>query len=271
MTTIFKLKGADFSSQGLPSVYPYVSPINALFAYDFRKRPNRLEDLTGKNSPMVPWKNDLFRSIRKIDQTMLKDSPDGGVTLENGFLTSESLLIKPIPADGSEHFTVMVAGGWSGERQPSEEYMPAGTSSSSIASLFDFGTGISANGFALEATNIGIGARIVSGGFALDDSISSPTSYAVTFLSFDGETWTLRNKTLNTTHSKTVTEMGLNRPIGVSGTMPTATIGHFHKASTLAGRYPTMFQLMKWDKVLTENEIQDQYTRTRFAFPDANL
>ncbi|WP_323981080.1 hypothetical protein [Aeromonas media] len=271
MTTVYTLKHANFSGQGLPSILPFVAQDEAEYAYDFRARANRLNDLTGKHSDLVPKRNDTIGGIvQVIDPTVVVDQDNGaGIRLEMGFLETDDLL-KPIPIDGSVKFTVMVVAGWSGFVPPPEK---TGTSAE-IASFYDYGTGINANGFSIEDNKSAVnksGARVKAPSINLSTPKNSTTRKSVVFLTYDGSTWTLHNKTMGLVATKTNAELQFVAPIPVHTSVVThATMGHFY-SSTLAACYPALYQMAKWNRVLTQAEMDTQYAKSKMAFPSIGI
>lgn len=266
--TIYTLKNADFSGQGLPSIFPFVAQTEADFAYDFRSRTNRLNDLTGRHADLVPKRQDIVGGVtRVIDPTIVVDQDAGaGIRLEMGYLETD-ITCPTIPIDGSVQFSILVVGGWSGVQFPTEKISQTAPS---LAILLDYGTGISASSFAFEDEPVTplIGNRIKKGSFVNASNKGTSTKKCVMILTFDGTTWTLHNKTLGTVVTKTNAELGISGPLAPSTAHVKKVVsGHYHSTSTLAARYPALYQLARWNRVLTQAEIDRQYAFTKAAFP----
>lgn len=272
ITTIYTLKGADFSGQGLPNINPFVAQNEALYAYDFRARANRLNDLTGKRADLAPKRNDIVAGILRVpDPTIVFDHDNGaGIRLELGFLETD-IPLQPIPIDGSVKFTVMVVGGWSGVEVPPEKIVTTPT----VSSLHDYGTGIgSTSGFSIDdnKSNKLVGGRVKAGTTNMTTAKDVNTRKCVLFMTYDGATWTFYNKTMGLTVTKTNAEMGIVAPIPVHTSIVThSTVGHYHNSSTLTMCYPAMYQMAKWGRVLTQAEMDEQYSRSKLAFPSIGI
>lgn len=264
MTTVIKVPGVDWSGRGYPNVVPFVANSDLEFAYDFSDRANRLADVTGKHADLVPKRQDIVAGIyRVVDPTILVSDVSGqGVSVQMGYLETDMPLAN-IPVDGSKQFTIMVAGGYSGIPFPSNK---VAATSPGLSTLFDYGTAIGSNGFCIEAAlaSAQIDSRIKSGSPALTTTITSVATPCVTFLTYDGTSWSLINKTMGNSETKTNASMGITTPIPVSTAFVTkAVIGHYHGTSTLSAAYPMMYQLAYWNKVLSGTEINEQYARTK--------
>ncbi len=266
--TVYTLKNADFSGQGLPSIFPFVAQAEAEFAYDFRTRANRLNDLTGRHADLVPKRQDIVGGVtRTVDPTIIADQDSGaGIRLELGYLETD-ITCPTIPIDGSVQFSVLVVGGYSGVAFPAEKIA---VTAPALANLLDYGTGISASSFCFDDEPVTplIGNRIKSGGFVNASNKGTSAKKCVMLLTFNGTTWTLHNKTLGTVVAKTNTELGISGPLAPSTAHVTKVVsGHYHSSSTLAARYPALYQLARWNRVLTQAEIDRQYDFTKAAFP----
>ena len=269
--TIYTLKNADFSGQGLPSIFPFVAQTEAEFAYDFRTRANRLNDLTGRHADLVPKRQDIVGGVtRVVDPTIVVDQDAGaGIRLELGYLETD-IACPTIPIDGSVQFSILVVGGYSGVAFPSNK---VAMSNALLANLLDFGTSISSSSSFCFDDKPGsappmIGNRIKSGDFSNASNKGTSTKKCAMILTFNGTTWTLHNKTLGTVVAKTNTELGITAPLAPSTEHVQKVVsGHYHSTSTLAAHYPALYQLARWNRVLTQTEIDRQYAFTKAAFP----
>ena len=264
MTYLLKLANADFSNKGLPNINPFVDIDNADFAFDFRKRETKFNDLSSNNVTLTPYKNDISAGIREVDSSIITEADSGlGINIEMGFLQTNEALAN-IPLDGSEQFTILVVGGYSGQVFPSNKV--AG-SSPALCSLFEYGTGISANGFSIETQGINAGSRIKSGGQVLSSNMLNTSQKMFMVLTFDGSEWSLHNKTLGTVETKTNAELGLTSLLGVNTSNNSNLVfGHVHTSSTLVALAPSLYQIARWNKVLSSDEINEQYTRSKAVF-----
>ncbi|HJV48284.1 MAG TPA: hypothetical protein VJ549_03315, partial [Geothrix sp.] len=203
-----------------------------------------------------------------VDPTVVVDANDGlGISVVMGFLES-SIPAVTTPIDGSVQFTIMVVGGDSGIA-----WDPAKTvgSAPGICSLYEYGTGLTAAGYSIEAQAGYLGPRIKSAGPAMYD-ITDSTRKTIMFLTFDGTTWTLINKTIGTTYSKSNGTLGIVAPLTVQTAQDANLVfGHDHHTSTLGARPPTLYQVARWNRVLSGAEITDQTARTRASFPGLGL
>lgn len=266
MATVMKLIGANFSGRGLPNIAPFIEMDDLNYAYDFRDKS--LTDYTG-NTTLRALKNDINGNEKLVeDSSIVSPSVDGlGIVVDMGVLELNQL-IKTIPLGGAEQFTIMVVGGYSGV-----PFNPDDISGSNptICSLYDYGTGISSSGFSIEVTPplVTAGSRIEDGVAGLNTNLQSAIEPVCLFLTFDGNSWSLVNKTNGTTQTKTNAELNISsNPLVVSTAYSNKVKlgGHFHGSSTLAALAPVLYQSAKWLKVLTPDEIEEQYNRTKATF-----
>lgn len=261
MTTIVKLKNVDLSGKGLPSLYPFVDQANMEHAFDFRNRPKRLLDLTGKRA-ISGFKNDPPTISNVADGTFsfLSTTDDGlGVNLMNGNLQINKAN-GAIPTDGSVQFSILVVGGLD----------TVARANSSSGNLLDCGTLGFVFGFGIVAVrgprnSIGevgqIGSRHQSYGIKLG-SVGYVAQKHFLMLTFNGGSWTLHNKTLGTVVTKTNAELGHSSPINfVGGFLTLGSIGN-----DIYSDHTTLYQHGWWPRVLTQAEIDEQYLRSRRAF-----
>lgn len=273
MTMIIRVPGVDWAGKGFPNISPFVALSDLEFGFDFLNRSNRLQDLAGKHADLAPYRQDIAGGItRTLDTTVVVDESNGlGIRVELGYLLTD-ISMPTIPIDGSMQFTVMVVGGYSGVVFPPAKVAGLGAG---IAGLIDFGTGVTSSSFDLEAA-VGEGkwgARIKSAAIGNQgNTISQTSKKCVGFLTFNGTTWTLYNKTLGTTISKTNTDLGISAAL-VPNTahVNKVVMGHYHSTSTISALYPSLYQVAKWNRVLSASEITEQYARTQANKPGLGL
>lgn len=261
MATVLTLKQADFSGAGLPNVKPFVATDALNFAYDFTDRPSFLTDLSGNNRNLVPWKLDwVADSKEQSDLAIVREG--SGIRVE-GYLDTQFPLFD-IPRDGSMQFTVMIAGGASGLKGMDQ----------SLTGLIDFGTYIGPDyTFNLEVSSYwGVGARIEYGSINLFQGLDNETDKVVIFLTFDGDNWTINVPTLNATLTKTSAELDiLDDPMDYARQLPNVVMGAYRHDTGVSSGFPTLYQGAMWDRVLTAEEMQEQYNRTRNQHPGVGL
>lgn len=254
--TIFTLKNANFNNPNLPNILPFVNQSNLDFAYDFKSRPNRLNDLTGRHADLVPIKVDkAANQVGMIDPTIISDLDGDGIKVTLGHLKTDIALA---PIDLSQSFTVIVIGGNGDAGLPSNKVVGANPNR---ANLIDFGTAISnLGGFCIDtmASTRHIGARVSAGTHNLVASHNGPAFIALTYK--DGA-WTLHNKTNNTIVTKTNAELGIKGNMLAVNTAAVSHVvmGHFLERSTLAALPVALYQVARWNEALTEEEIEKQY------------
>lgn len=270
MATIIRLKNAEFSGD-LPSVYPFVAMESAEYAFDFRERLNRYQDLAGKHNLTI-YKNDIVNGEVHVEDPSIIDSVDGaGVSPVLGFMSVDYPLA-PIPIKGDVKFTVLLVGGM----HPSYQWDSNDTAVSSplLSSLYEYGTGIGSNGIACDVTvsDGRTGVRIQSGTHRMSSPIP-PRKPMVQMLTFDGSVFTLHNLTTGEKRSfdaEASQDIGATIPVMTAYTQYVA-FGHVHKTSTLSAFPAVYYQVARWNKVLGESEIEKQYQRTKLAFPNLEL
>lgn len=255
MSTIIRVKGVDWSSKGFPNISPFVARSDLEFGYDLAARSSLLSDLSGNGHALTPYKNDIAAGIHGIDPAITVGIGGGqGVQVELGYLL-HSKPLAPIPIDGSVQFTVMVIGGKSPAEFPPDK---VDGSAPQKAGLFDYGSMVTYNGYSIETTDTSVSARINSASPVLTVA-ASPGGRSLIFLAYDGDRWTLRNGVTGESASKTNAQMGITAPIPMSGVArPGAAIGHTHPATTLHAFYPSLYQVAKWNRPLSEAEISEQ-------------
>lgn len=273
MSMIIRVPGVDWSGKGFPNISPFVAAEDLDFGYDFASRSNRLKDISGNHADLVPYRHDIAGGvIRTQDASIVVDDSDGlGILVELGYLLTD-IPMPTIPINGTMQFTVMVAGGYSGVPFPAAK---VAVSNPSIAAMIDFGTGVAASGFDLEvSTSEGKwGSRIKSAAIGDKGSAVSPISRkCVGFLTFDGSSWVMHNKTLGSTISKSNADLGITSSLVPNTThVNKVVIGHYHSTITASALYPSLYQVAKWNRVLTADEIAEQYERTKANKPGVGL
>lgn len=252
--TIFTLKNANFNNPNLPNILPFVSQSNLDFAYDFKNRPNRLNDLTGRHADLVPIKVDkAANQVGVIDPSIISYLDGDGIKVTLGHLKTD---IPIAPIDLGKPFTIVIVGGVAGTTIAPDKVVSSAPRS---ANLFDIGTGINSYGLSITAypSSQSIGARIASPSPVLTSSLSDVVFVALTY---DGQTWTLHNKTHGTTHSKTNTDLGVSNTINViKRGVNNVVMGHYLETSTIAALPIALYQVARWGTALTPEEIEKQY------------
>lgn len=266
MTVIIKVPGVNWSGMGFRNVNPFISVDDLEFAFDFQSRSSRFSDITGNTADLVPYINDRANGVVEVDPSVIKDKDGGkGIRIDGGFLET-GINLSDIPLDGSEKFTIMIAGGQDGTPLP-QELRPEGSSDPNFALLFDNGANVSTTGFDMQARvkpgDFKFGARINSFTPNLNEVPDSYPFMAVAFLTFDGGNWTFIDKTTGFSLTKTNADLGISGTLTVANGMTTAKIGHHDGADSIThGAPPTLYQLSKWSRVLSSSEIEEQYQRT---------
>ena len=259
MTTIYTLIGADFRNTDLPNIFPFVAKNELEFAYDFGHGVESLKDLSGNDRNAIAMLNDLNSAIRKKDDSILVSANGGkGIRVELGYIDTQ---IPIRPTKLTDEFTVMLVGGYMGEAFPANKLKPA-VAAPTFASLLDFGTNIGGNSFGFESYKTLMGVKVKYGEPNL---ISNHTGAAALFLTRKSGVWTLRDMTNNRTVSKTNAELGITGDLGVymQGRVSTVVIGFYETMTMLNALYPTIYQAARWNRPLTDAEIEQQYAKTK--------
>ena len=253
--TIFTLKNANFNNPNLPNILPFVNQSNLDFAYDFKSRQNRLNDLTGRHADLVPIKVDkAANQVGMVDPTIISDLSGEGIKVTLGHLKTDIALA---PIDLSQSFTVIVVGGNAGTIASDKVV----GSAPDRANLIDFGTSISkVGGFCVDVA-IGtktIGARVLAASHNISTSNAGTAFIALTY---NAGIWTLYNKTAGKIVTKTNAQLGINSDILAVNTSAASHVvmGHFLGASTLAALPIALYQVARWNTALTPEEIDKQY------------
>lgn len=265
MATVIRVKNADWSGLGLPNLFPYVAKDAVEFFYDLGSSGADLSDRSGQLGAIVPYRNDIVGGQSHVQDSSVMVGIDGGagVRVELGYLLTGAP-ITDIPIDGSMQFTIMVVGGYSGEIFPAAKKIAG---EPSLCNLYDHGTAITPKGFSMQTVKAeGFGARIKSSTPVLGPLALNSKGFR--FLTFDGANWTIYDKTAGTSDSKTNAELGIVATIPAdSAVLPNSAVGHFHQSSTLAALYPSIYQLGRWGRVLTTEEMDLQIEKTKIAKP----
>lgn len=264
--TIFTLKNANFNNPTLPNILPFVNQSNLDFAYDFKSRPNRLNDLTGRHADLVPIKVDkAANQVSIIDPSIITDLDGDGIKVTLGHLKTD---IPIAPIDLGKPFTIVIVGGVADTAITSDKVVSSAPRS---ANLFDIGTGINSYGLSISAypSRQSIGARIASGSTVLTSDLSDVVFVALTY---DGKTWTLHNKTRGTTDSKTNTDIGVSNTINVNKRdVSNVVMGHYLETSTIAALPIALYQFARWNTALTPEEIDRQYQFSKNNIKSVNI
>ena len=265
--TIYTLVNADFSNAGLPNVMPFVSRGDLLFAYDFSNRAEILNDLSGNGHDLTAIRNDIAAGIRSADNTIVKTIDNGsGINVEMGYLDT-GIPTTPINLAVDE-FTIMVVGGYSGVVFPAAK---VAVSEAKSTTLIDLGTGIVNKALAIEHANQVMGARVVGYSPNITTAVGA-SQKCVLFVTYKSGSWTVVNKTTGVTTVKTNTQLGISGTLAVDkNQVNNIVIGHYHKTSTYAALYPSLYQIAKWTRALTPSEIDSQYSATLNAHSDSAL
>lgn len=272
--------GADWSGKGKPNIFPFVSLSDADFAYDFRPRTTKYNDLTKKTTislmrgTLSPGNASIAFST---DNTVGLVSADGqGLTIDNLGAAFISSIPKALALDGSVKLTAYVVGGYSGLAFPAGSQYPGSPGQTpQICNLFDYGNRVLKDrGFTIESDGYGSNSSAQFGGRvnSYNPSVGSQlvgttrTAKCAIFLTFDGTNFTVYNATTGFTETKTVADLGITAALPVSASIvPGIGIGATGTASN-AALSPTIYQIAQWSRVLSKTEMDLQYSKTRAAF-----
>ncbi|MCH7317948.1 hypothetical protein MMP64_08345 [Acinetobacter sp. ANC 5659] len=266
--TVYKLKDANFTGQGLPNIFPFVAKDSLDYAFNFSGK--YLKDLTAKTPDLVPYRTNSLTGggSRVVDPTVLTQALNGlGIRLANGCLVT-SVPFAPIPIGGARKLSLLFVGGWDGTTIENPNTTPG------ISVFFDIGNGVTSSNAPMMQyckTDKTLGARLRSASSSnIGSTISNETRQYFMILTFDGDKWSLHNKTLNTVITKTNAELGITGTIGVaSGSVPLFDhFGHGHISSTIAALPMIICKAAKWNKALTNDEIDLQYQMSKSIFGD---
>lgn len=267
--TVYKLKGADFTGQGLPNIFPFVAKDNLDYAFNFAS--GNLKDASAKIPDLVPYRTNSVSGgggSRIVDPTVVTQALNGlGVRVAGGCLVT-TVAFAPIPLGGTKKLSLMFVGGWDGTTIDNPITAPA------ISVFFDIGNGVTSTaGPMLQycKTDKTLGARLKNASSSnIGSTITNETRQYFMVLTFDGDKWVLHNKTLNIVVTKT------NAELGITGTIPAASgsvplfdyFGHGHISSTIAALPLIICKAAKWNRVLTDTEIESQYQLSKAILPN---
>lgn len=258
--TVYKLKGADFSGKGLPSVFSFIAMESLDYAFDLTQ--GNLKDMTGRTNDLVPYRTSSVSGnagVHVIDPSILSSSIDGVLITGGCLVTSEPF--KQLPVEkGEVAFTRMFVGRWSGGTIPTVGGSPQ------IATFLDMGNSVSPDGgpmLSLTRSDQSVGVRVGTGSLSanIGGAVQDDRQLFFLIVTYDGNTWTLLNKTTNQEFIKTNSEIGRDTPYipGTANTPRFHYIGHGHRGSTLAGLPVVASMFASWNKVLSSDEIEKQY------------
>lgn len=268
MGLIIRVSGVDWSGKGFPLAKGFVAPANLIGAFDLRPRANRLADVSGNGLVAVPLRNRLDNTALTEDPTVLQETGNGlGVIVRNGALDFK-IPNRALPIGGNVRFTTMIVGGYSG--LPFDTGQPA--NNATISNLADMGNGVGAGDvppvIQQYRVDTSLGARIRT---SAASNIGAPAALGQKtcfFLTFDGNKFSYRNMTNGALVEKTAAELGIVASIlPPAARTPTLVSGnYFVGATAIIGLYPELYQVAQWDKVLTLQEMQDQYAASKSVF-----
>lgn len=276
MSLFFRCKGVDWSGKGFPLVGGFVAMASIAAAFDFRPREGRFNEVTGKGFVATPYRNKLLSNTALVaDDSVLAEASNGlGVIVRNGAL-DYGLANRPYSVGGSEGFTLMVVGGYSG--QPFDADQPV--QNAAICCLLDAGNGVrsSENMPMLQqnVTNGTLGGRIKNGATSNIGEVTTTGKKSCFFLSYDGQKVVYTNKSTGAVVTKTNADLGLTgSALGVGDMSPRLISGNNYTgsiASAITGLYPELYQVAKWNKVLSAAEMQAQYDSSKLLFAAAGI
>jgi hypothetical protein len=264
MTLVIRVAGANWAGKGFPNLYPFIAPDDLEFGFDFRARADMLTDFAGKHT-VTPKKVDIAAGTLNVtDASIMVSVDDGlGVRVDLGYLQC-SLAAIPIPSGGSRQFTIMLVSRGGGVAFPADKVVVAAPTR---ASLFDWGSYVSPSGFSVDrstAQGLNFG-RInnASTNLSPETDFRAITTPDVLFLTYDGTNWTLLNKTLGLSATRTNAANPL--PVNTNGWSDgkVSLAGSVQRTSTTHAYSPVVYQRAMWNRVLTGAEITEQYLRTK--------
>lgn len=266
MAIIIRVPGSNWANKGFANINPFILS-GLVYGFDFRDRSSMLTDVTG-SYVITPKKVDGAAGIVNVTDSSILTPVDSGLGVEValGYLQSNEALAAF--GHGGAPFTIMVAA------RGSSNPFPAGKVVSSAPTSFiayDYGSVVTPQGFAVEAA-IGTGrfnSRVENGSSSLaPDTVvtRAVTQPQVLFLTYDGTNWTLYNKTFGLSATGTNVGLSVGNPIALNTAPSQGKVnlgGNALNTSTLFAYYPVMYQSAKWNRVLTADEITEQYARTK--------
>ncbi len=276
MTIIIRVPGVSWGNKGFPNVNPFINS-GLVYGFDFSQRNSMLTDVTG-NHTITPKRTDAAGGVFNVtDYGVAVPVNNGqGVRVELGYLQSSELIPTPF-GHGGAPFTLMVVGCSGGVAFNPEKIV---SSAPAVGVLYDCGSNVFGTGFTMEfggasVTTGKINGRIESASPNLAPETSSSardlTVPNVVFLTYDGVNWTLINKTRGVSATGTNASLSVGNPIVMGGAGPTEGRvnlgGSANQTTTAHAWYPTLYQSAKWSRVLTAEEITEQYLRTKAGRP----
>jgi hypothetical protein len=272
MGMIIRVKGVNWSGKGFPLANGFIAQANLEAAFDFRPRVDRLTEASGKGFVAIPYLNKLDGTV-SADPAVIQNTANGlGLIVKNGFLDF-GIANKTYVAGGAAAFTMMVVGGYSG--QAFEAGQPA--NNAVICNLVDMGNGVT-NAPSLPMlqqyqTDGTLGARVTSSYASNIGAAEVSGKKTCFFLSYDGAKFTYTNKTTGAVVVKTNAELGIvDGPLVPHARVQNLASGNYYKGTTaVIGLYPELYQLARWNKVLSPAEMQDQYNSSRLLFSKVGI
>lgn len=268
MGLIIRAKGVDWSNKGFPLVSGFVALSNLEAGYDFRPRTKRLHEVSGKGIVAIPYRNLLNSGSLVADDTVLENTQNGlGVIVRNGGL-DYGIANKTYTVGGADAFTLMIVGGYSG--LPFDPGQPA--NNAVICNLVDMGNGVTdvAGPPMIQQykTDLTLGGRITSSYASNIGSAESLGRKTCMFITYDGAKFTYINKTTGAVVVKTNAELSLVAgPLAPHARCKNLFSGNYYKGVTaIIGLYPELYQVARWNKVLSSIEMQDQYASSKALF-----
>lgn len=276
MTIIIRVPGVSWAAKGFPNVDPFINA-GLVYGFDFSQRNSMLTDVTGKHA-ITPKRTDTIGGVFNVtDHSVVIPVNNGqGVRVERGYLQSSELIPAPF-GHGGPPFTLMVVGCSGGVAFSPGEVVG---SAPSVGILYDCGSNVSGTGFTMEFGGASVAAGRISGRIEAVSPNLTPEAVGstrdltvpnVVFLTYDGTNWTLINKTRGVSATGTNASLGVGNPIVMGpGAATEGRVnlgGHANQTSTAHAWYPTLYQSAKWSRVLSANEINDQYLRTKAGRP----
>lgn len=268
MGLIIRVSGVDWSGKGYPLAKAFIASESLLGAFDFRNRTNRLVDVSGRGFVAVPYRNRLDNTALVPDATVLENTANGlGLIVRNGALDLK-VPNRTLTIGGNVKFTTLVVGGYSG--LPFDTGQPA--SNATICNIVDLGNGATATDmppmiqqYRVDAT---LGGRLRAPAVSNIGAVAGLGQKSCFFLSFDGNKFSYRNMTTGALVEKTAAELGITSPTLVPRiNVPTMMSGNYTVGATaLIGLYPELYQVAQWDRVLTIEEMQNQYESSKALF-----
>lgn len=259
MAIVIKLKGVDWTGKGFSNINTFVAKESLIYGFDFKNRVDKYEDVTG-NHTVTPYSNDGEGGVVEPNPLVAQPTADGlGVIVQDGVLVSS--YDTPTISSSSEPFTVMVVGADSGIN-------------SANTGVILFALGYAINNRGVTITRVSSGNTMVqiessTGNLNPNPNTISKTQPSVSFLTYDGvSNWTYTDMTVNGTAVGTNLSLEVTDPMIQSdplGLGKVALGGNVRNNTKLYGNNPVIYQQAMWSKVLTTDEMYDQYLSTKTA------